>query len=469
MAIRFLMALLVGAFFVPAYGKGAAVVPTGANGYKVVFGSTGQPLATTTTVGAGAMSGEALIRDMFKAPGPSGGSIPMGAKRSIPWGTIGRAVGRASPYIVGGMIIYELFDQYRVRPDGSTWEQDKGAPPGKKDAFSCTYGDFSGQGLTKGGACLAAVAKYQAKHGHTRECYWGSGHFCNETLAYSLGGYKSETDTYEVMVTITVGPADPSVKTILAGYAVPVATPIDQCKGIPGHPNPAWREDGGPTIGTDGKCPTGVYQDISQSEAETIFDRGADKSRASEYVRELLDKDVKFEPSPAVELDGPAKVELEPKTKTETDAQGNTKTTTTQDVYNITYQGDSYTWNQTTITVNPDGSKVEEEKPPEATPPPDVELGQHPKLYERKYPDGLAGVWRDNAAAFANTPVFQFLKGLNPNLSTGGCPKFGISGGTVLGISVGGDVSPPCEVWSFLRVFFVLCALLLSRRLIFGG
>jgi hypothetical protein len=226
------------------------------------------------------------------------------------------------------------------------------------------------------------------------------------------------------------------------------------CKTVDGKPG---------AFGYDGKCRAGYHEPKTVEEVGGLIEQHAPKDKAPAMVEEILSKGQDLEPKPATELKGPAKVELEPKVKTETLPDGTTKTTTTQDVYNITYQGDTYTWNQTTITVNPDGSKVEEEKPPEVAPPSDVDIGQHPKLYERKYPDGFAGVWRDNTAAIAQTPVFAFLKGLNPNLATGGCPKFSLALGSVLGVNASGDVSPPCEVWAFLRVFFVLCAL------VFGG
>ena len=92
-----------------------------------------------------------------------------------------------------------------------------------------------------------------------------------------------------------------------------------------------------------------------------------------------------------------------------------------------------------------------------------------PELYERQYPDGLAGVWNTRKAELLNGPLFAFLASLVPGFGDGGCPAFALPSGDLLGIELGGDLAIPCYVWSFARLVIIITALLLARRLVFGG
>lgn len=111
-----------------------------------------------------------------------------------------------------------------------------------------------------------------------------------------------------------------------------------------------------------------------------------------------------------------------------------------------------------------------EQLPETVVPATDPEMPELPTLYERKYPDGLAGVWRDKSEAFKATPFAAAIASLTPNLGDGGCPQWSLP------LNLGGawnfgsfDYSVPCEVWSALRVLMIVFALFVARRLIFGG
>ncbi len=123
------------------------------------------------------------------------------------------------------------------------------------------------------------------------------------------------------------------------------------------------------------------------------------------------------------------------------------------------------TTSSTTETSGPD----KEKDPSEEAKWENSDLPEVPDLYERKYPDGLAGVWEVQSAKLLSGPIFQFLDGLVPQVGNGGCPTWQWPSAQVLGITVGGDISVPCYVWSFVRLVMVISALLLARRLIFGG
>lgn len=100
----------------------------------------------------------------------------------------------------------------------------------------------------------------------------------------------------------------------------------------------------------------------------------------------------------------------------------------------------------------------------------DTALGALPTLYERKYPDGFSGVWTVKKAALNATPLGLLLPSMvaAPSVGAGTCPVWTLSG-AVLGISVAGNMAPPCWLWAVLKTILIITALFVSRRIIFGG
>lgn len=100
----------------------------------------------------------------------------------------------------------------------------------------------------------------------------------------------------------------------------------------------------------------------------------------------------------------------------------------------------------------------------------DKPLPDQPKLYEPKYPDGITGVWNSKMQEIKATPLFSLAPSLLPTVSGGSCPSWkvdlSIDGWTNAGLQ---DVSPPCWVWDVAKLVIIASALLLARRLIFGG
>lgn len=100
----------------------------------------------------------------------------------------------------------------------------------------------------------------------------------------------------------------------------------------------------------------------------------------------------------------------------------------------------------------------------------DKPLPNQPKLYEPKYPDGITGLWNSKLQEIKATPLFNLAPSLLPNVSAGSCPSWkvdlSIDGWTNAGLQ---DVSPPCWVWDVAKLVIIASALLLARRLIFGG
>ncbi len=162
--------------------------------------------------------------------------------------------------------------------------------------------------------------------------------------------------------------------------------------------------------------------------------------------------------------------------------QPGTKTTTTTKTHPITYSGNSvsYTTNNTTnnsitnnvtnVTTNETKvEKVEDDK--EEQMPVDSPLGDVPKLYEKKYPNGLLGVWNAKKSQFEQTSFFRMIGDLTPKIGqAGSCPSWSIDLSWTPGGSMGvHQLQPPCMIWPILKAIVIISALFLARALIFGG
>ena len=183
-------------------------------------------------------------------------------------------------------------------------------------------------------------------------------------------------------------------------------------------------------------------------------------------------------------------------TTTITTTNADNSTSTTTHTTNITYNNNTINTTTTTTTINkdkdgnplpdtptnpdtppdpdtppPDPDTPPEDPPEEVTPPTDPDMPEVPDFYEQKYPDGFKGVWNDRIASIKATPLFSLVDTLTPSSlgSGGGCPSFSLP------VSIGQwnwgthNISPPCIVWDFGKLFLMLGALLLARALIFGG
>jgi len=94
-----------------------------------------------------------------------------------------------------------------------------------------------------------------------------------------------------------------------------------------------------------------------------------------------------------------------------------------------------------------------------------------PKLYERKYPNGMEGIWDDYGAQIKQTSLFSLAGKLMPSISDGGvCPTWPLNLDLADWAAYGThDVAPPCWIWDVAKAILIFSALLLARALIFGG
>jgi hypothetical protein len=192
-------------------------------------------------------------------------------------------------------------------------------------------------------------------------------------------------------------------------------------------------------------------------------------------VKEVYEKDVPVDADPKV-MTGPASVSSPSITST-TVNNGNTTVTTSSTTVNNSYNGSNVTStviNNSSTTVNGVPSSTTTETPPDkpedSAVVTDTNNPEQPKLYERKYPDGFAGVWNTQSAAMKATPLFGLGALFTPSISGGSCPSWTINANIGPHMNYGGgSISPPCWLWGALKAVLIISALLISRRLVFGG
>lgn len=159
-----------------------------------------------------------------------------------------------------------------------------------------------------------------------------------------------------------------------------------------------------------------------------------------------------------------------------------TKTTTSTETHKLGYAGNNVTTitnvtNITNITNNitnvttEDKSEEQKENDKEDESIVDTPLGELPKLYEKKYKEGLSGVWRDQSAKIKDSGLFSLAQKLMPtSMNAGTCPSFTADLSIANWANFGShDVAPPCWIWGVLKAITLVSALILARRLIFGG
>lgn len=197
-------------------------------------------------------------------------------------------------------------------------------------------------------------------------------------------------------------------------------------------------------------------------------------------------------PGPA-SVTGPAAI-TGPKETTVSSSGNQSTTTVSQSSTPISYSGSSITAGNTTrtststtTTTNPDGStststststtttesgnEPQGSEPAEEATPSDTALPPVPDLYERKYPNGMEGIWAEQKEALKGTSLVSLVGKLMPNVGDGGtCPTWTLNLDVAQWASFGThDVAPPCWIWDVAKAILILSALLLARALIFGG
>ncbi len=248
------------------------------------------------------------------------------------------------------------------------------------------------------------------------------------------------------------------------------------------------------------KVPTTEFNEIDE---QTIHDRIAAKSgwpsSAAIAAQKAINMGMPVE-TEAPTVSGPASVPGEKTTSSEsiklnpgtnnpaapgaTNTDPGTKTTTKTETKKAQYSGSNVTVSTTTNTVTnitnnvtnittTEENKTEEKEDDEKQedPPTDTPFKDIPELYKQKYPDGIGGVVNKKMDELKATPLFGLPALLTPSLpSSGSCPSWQLDLSLASWAGYGAHtIQAPCWVWDFGKVVIIISALLLARRLIFGG
>lgn len=413
------------------------------------------------------------ITELLKQPYVPKDKVPVSAVRAVPWSAIAKGVGRAVPFVGTALTIKDLLDAVRCQQGAGGPECDAGQVEEDVQEWKVVAGNPSQEIFAESAeeACGAGRAIWNgliladAPAGYSRQIVY------NQIFAPGCGGN----------VTIYNVPAQgqgqatvffSGATTFVASLTGPITS--KRCPKV--TINGAEQR---PPKGKDGKCPTTVYEPATVDEVADKVEEHGDKELARPALVELDQKGI------GVEHDAPS-FQVPPTVIGERERINHPDGSVTIRDHDWTMEPtpEGYRWQpRIRETLYPPGATIPPQgadptapgsegtgSPPDnAVPPPDPDMPPLPELYERKYPDGLQGVWDSRKAELEASPIFAFLASLVPSFGDGGCPVWALPV-DVLGIAhAGTEATVPCYVWAFVRLVVILTALLLSRRLIFGG
>lgn len=128
--------------------------------------------------------------------------------------------------------------------------------------------------------------------------------------------------------------------------------------------------------------------------------------------------------------------------------------------------------------ANPDVSDGPTPPAPDPEPQPQDEIQFNdsampavPALYERKYPNGLTGVWQSKQAQLRDSQFITGISSMFPAIGSGGtCPvwQLGLNFGPHANFGVQ-ELKAPCWLWDVVGLIFLITATFTARRILFGG
>lgn len=92
-------------------------------------------------------------------------------------------------------------------------------------------------------------------------------------------------------------------------------------------------------------------------------------------------------------------------------------------------------------------------------------------IYIAKYPDGPVKLWADKSAQLKTSGLATLATNLMPKVGDGGsAPSWSLDFNFGHGLDFGvHTLEPESRIWDIVRAITILCALILARRLVFGG
>jgi hypothetical protein len=214
------------------------------------------------------------------------------------------------------------------------------------------------------------------------------------------------------------------------------------------------------------------FAPLTDLEVEDILDRllGQNPTKLGDLVDDLLEG-MPIESPGNPKVSGPSSL---PPTVTTAPTTNPTGTVTSTTAINLSYNTNIVNITENTTNVYKDengnviGTTTNPNPPPEEVPP-SISDGNLPNaidFYTQKYPDGFVGVWNERKSALQSSPFVGLIGALTPSWSGGTCPTWSIP--SLMGIQIG-ELKPPCEIWTAIRIVLLVSALFLARSLIFGG
>jgi len=398
---------------------------------------------------ANAIGGNVVADAATGLPLPDGRTSPVNVTSTIPKASVASALGRfarkALPILSTGIALYDLAEElgYKASTTGGPVvfeKQDMSVEPSSGTYYRAANGPYVGSAWTAPQACKIAIAS----GGGVYTGYLPAESRCTGTK----GGFPFGAN---------VGP-HPS--------------------GNP-YPCPVGQFSNGTSCST-----TRPVVPSTPAQFEADIAAKSDWQPSSALARSLVDaiKAGELVQAQPQTVTGPASTPGA--SSTTTDAVNGTTTTTTN-TFNHVYDGAKVTTTLTTtnLTINTSTGAVVSNTTttaspvmPEADPddedgtPTDTALPGQPDLYDPEYPEGLKGVWNAKKAQLQDVPLLNLLGDLMPTVSgSGTCPSWPLDLDLYIvdyGVHL---VQVPCWIWDFGKVVIICSALLLSRRLIFGG
>lgn len=374
-----------------------------------------------------------------------------GASAAGGWGAAIGGIGAVA--MVAIPVIKDWMDRagVTVAPDGSL---------GKPDPSSCTSApcySFSGYGRSNQSLaqfCSAGNSGTPSSHAYAMAVNTPSGKSsCTRTLTWyncTSADCVNSTDTYDVADFIdgTVSPSSSASTpaTLSEAQAVmsataPTAAAVQALVDVNFPPVVSPQSITGPSS-------------VAGLNTVKLGLDGSNQTETCKYYLEYFPSNIKAHPECTTVTTIPERVDT--KTVTTTNPDG---TSSTQVISTKTPASTS------SSVVTSDALKPADQLPT------DTALADLPSLYTAKYPNGLVGVWAVQRVALVATPLANLTSSLMPSVaSSGSCPSMMVNLTFSSWANFGThNVAPPCSIWDFGRIVILISALLLARRLIFGG
>lgn len=295
-------------------------------------------LVWQNVMAAGAATGDAKATLALSATVESR-AVAMSAARTVPWAAVAGAAAKVLPIAGAAWTAYEAANLVRCYATSGNIFCDPGAEPA--ETMLPVWVTNGHTAASAESSCAAFVAGNFADPRY-RIVLRDPPQFNDGYPVYSCNRFDGITNGQEVY--------GGNYTTTVNGQTVPGT----ECPASIDASNPANNIPAGSPVGPDGKCPTARYNHGAATEAQVAskIQQYADKSKAALIAAEATGagKDLSPSAGPA-SLTGPATSTAPPRVSTTTNPDGSTQTQSQQRQANITYQGDSYTYNISNVTT----------------------------------------------------------------------------------------------------------------------